>query len=79
VASAKTILDEALKLPRGERADVVRELIASLDGPADDGVEEAWLDEAERRQREAGDDPAAFEDWTVVRERIVARLRAART
>jgi hypothetical protein len=41
-------------------------------------VDDAWLDEAERRQREAADDPAAFEDWSDVRSRIAARLRPAR-
>ena len=61
MASAKRVLDEGLA--RLEPAGVARELIASLDGPAEEGVEEAWLDEAERRQREAADDPDAFEDW----------------
>jgi putative addiction module component (TIGR02574 family) len=78
MASAKHVLDEGLKLPAVERASVARELIASLDGPAEEDVDEAWLAEAERRQREAGDDPAAFEDWTDVRARIAERLRAAR-
>jgi putative addiction module component (TIGR02574 family) len=79
VASAKTVVDEALKLPRGERADVVRDIIASLDGPADEGVEEAWIAEAERRQREAADDPNAFVDWETARAEISKRLRALRT
>ena len=78
MASAKHVLGEGLKLPAVERASVARELIASLDGPAEEDVEEAWLAEAERRQSEAGDDPAAFEDWTDVRARIAERLRAAR-
>jgi hypothetical protein len=77
MASAKNVLDEALKLPPGERAGVAKELIASLDGAIEQDVEEAWLLEAERRQREAGDDPAKFEDWADVRERIAARLAAA--
>ena len=79
MASAKHVLDEGLKLSRLERAGVARELIASLDGPAEEGVEEAWLDEAERRQREAADDSDAFEDWVDVRQRIAERLRGART
>lgn len=78
MASAKNVLDEGLKLPAVERAGVARELIASLDGPAEEDVDEAWLAEAERRQRDAVDDPTAFEDWTGVRARIAERLRAAR-
>jgi Putative addiction module component len=35
-----------------QRFDLLRSLIADLDGPADADVEEAWLAEAERRDRE---------------------------
>lgn len=35
-----------------ERADLIRALIGELDGPPDRGVEEAWMEEARRRQRE---------------------------
>ena len=35
-----------------ERAALIRTLLADLDGPEDEGVEQAWLDEAERRYRE---------------------------
>ena len=45
----KSIIDSALKLPREERARVAREIIASLDGPADQDVDAAWLAEVERR------------------------------
>ena len=79
MTSSKSLLEQALKLPRGERAGVARELIASLDDPLEEGADEAWLDEAERRQREASADPALLEDWTLVRDRIAARLRASRT
>ena len=78
MSASKTVLEQALTLPRGERAEVARELIASLDGPEDDGVEAAWLDEAERRQREAATGAVALEDWSEVRERIAVELRSAR-
>lgn len=32
-----------------ERLELLRSLIADLDGPADEGVEAAWLNEAQRR------------------------------
>ncbi len=35
-----------------QRLALLRTLIAELDGPADAGVDEAWLAEAERRDRE---------------------------
>ncbi len=78
MSSAKNVLNLGLQLPAGERAGVALELIASLDGAPEDGVDEAWLDEAERRQREAGDDPASFEPWEEVRARILERLAATR-
>ena len=35
-----------------DKAGLIRSLIAELDGPADAGVERAWLEEAQRRHRE---------------------------
>lgn len=35
-----------------DKADLIRSLIAELDGPADADVERAWLEEAQRRHRE---------------------------
>jgi len=35
-----------------ERADLIRALIGELDGPRDADVEQAWVEEARRRQRE---------------------------
>lgn len=35
-----------------EKVDVIRSLIAELDGPPDTDVEAAWLEESQRRHRE---------------------------
>jgi putative addiction module component (TIGR02574 family) len=35
-----------------DKAELIRALIAELDGPADADVERAWLQEAQRRHRE---------------------------
>lgn len=78
MSSAKSVIEHGLNLPAAERAEVALQLIASLDGAPEDDVEEAWLAEAERRQRQAGDDPAAFELWDDLRARISSRLRASR-
>lgn len=40
---------DALQLSPQERAELARELIASLDAESEDDVESLWLDEAERR------------------------------
>jgi putative addiction module component (TIGR02574 family) len=38
-----------------ERAALIRALIADLDGPEDEAVEQAWLEEVERRHCELMD------------------------
>lgn len=47
-ASAKAILDQALKLPPKDRAALVENLIHSLDKP-DPSLDAQWLKEAEER------------------------------
>jgi putative addiction module component (TIGR02574 family) len=76
--SRNAVLAQALQLPPAERADVAKLLIASLDDPADEGVEAAWLTEVERRLQDVDRGTAKFESWEVVRARIAARLRANR-
>ena len=39
-------------LSQDEKADLIRSLIAELDGPADTDVEATWVKEAQRRHRE---------------------------
>jgi len=43
---------EILELSPEEKAELVRALIADLDGPADANVECAWLETSQRRYRE---------------------------
>jgi len=73
----EALLQEALKLPHTERADVAAELLASLDEePAEDleEVEKAWAAEIERRARRvlAGESTGA--PWGDVKQRIEGRL-----
>jgi putative addiction module component (TIGR02574 family) len=49
-AHLKTLADEALKLPSGEREALVQILIASIDDGSE--VEAAWAAEIERRADE---------------------------
>lgn len=53
--SVDRVLDEALKLARGDRARIVAELLASLepDIPSDRRTEAEWIDEIERRAHAA--------------------------
>jgi putative addiction module component (TIGR02574 family) len=44
--------EKAAQLPEPERAELALSLIESLDGPAEEGVEEAWDREIERRVAE---------------------------
>jgi putative addiction module component (TIGR02574 family) len=46
--SAKSILDQALRLPANDRAALVENLILSLDKP-DSSLDAQWLKEAEGR------------------------------
>lgn len=59
-------------LSAAERAGLIRALIADLDGPEDDGVEQAWLGEAERRHHELIDGKVQG----IPAERVFAELRA---
>jgi len=64
------LLEDALKLGLPERAELVAELLASLDGAPDEDAEAAWAAEIERRAARArsGDDPGR--PWPEVRNRI---------
>lgn len=59
-------------LSPNEKTDLIRSLIAELDGPADAGVEAAWLKEAQRRHREIVEGKVQ----PIPGERVFANLRA---
>lgn len=65
---------EVLRLAPEGRADLARELLASLDALSDSEIERLWLDEAERRlaQLESGNATADPSDV------VLARVRARR-
>jgi putative addiction module component (TIGR02574 family) len=69
----QSLLREALSLPEAERADLVAELLVSLEGPPEgDGaaVEQAWAKELERRARRALAGESHGEAWIDVRDRV---------
>jgi putative addiction module component (TIGR02574 family) len=73
----EAILQEALRLPPKERADVAAELLDSLESePTErrEDVEMAWADEIERRARRVISGEATGSSWEEVRERLERRL-----
>lgn len=81
MSSRATLLAMAMQLPRAERADLAKQLIASLDEPDEvmnGEVEAAWLAEVERRIEKIDHGTAKFEPWDVVRDRIAAKLQTTR-
>jgi len=65
---------KALALPEADRARLVASLVCSLTA-TDDAVAAAWLDEAEQRDHEMGEDPGAGVPADEVLRRGRARLR----
>ena len=65
--AAHDLLADALRLDVSERARIAAELLASLDGEPEDGVEEAWAEEVERRMAGVEDGTARLETWEDVK------------
>jgi putative addiction module component (TIGR02574 family) len=74
--AAMSLLDRAMDLSVDEQADLAFELLAGMDGASDPDAEEAWAREIERRARRAMAGESKGTDWSVVRARMAARLRA---
>ena len=72
---SKTIEDienEIHALSADDRMHLLRDLIADLDGSMDEGVEKAWLEEAERRYK----DLKAGKAELIPAEEVFAKARA---
>jgi len=74
-SKSDSVLDEALKLPEQERARLASELLASLDGEAEDGVEAAWAAEVEKRKGEVERGEARLVPWEQVKADVKAALK----
>jgi putative addiction module component (TIGR02574 family) len=68
--SAEALLDSALKLPSEDRARIAAELIASLDGTPEAGVEAAWDAEVERRIEQVDQGKVQLLDWNAVKAEV---------
>lgn len=58
-----------------DKAELIRALIAELDGPEEEGVEQAWLEEVERRHRELLDGQVTGIPGDQVFERLRQELK----
>lgn len=67
---SETLLSIALQLPVDERAELVAELLASLDGEPDADVDAAWAKEIERRARRVLEQGSRGRTWDEVREEL---------
>ena len=74
-ASRDDIFKQALALEESDRAELISVLIDSLDSEKEEGVEEAWRLEIERRARELESGAVQSIPWDVVRERLARAPR----
>ena len=68
--AAKVVLADALCLGPDERAGLAVEVLASLDGPADQDAESAWEQEISRRGQAIEAGTVELESWDDVKRRI---------
>jgi putative addiction module component (TIGR02574 family) len=68
------VRSDALSLSEPERAELARDLVASLDGTADPNAAEAWNAEILRRLAEIEAGTATMVDREELRQRMLARL-----
>lgn len=62
-------------LKPAEKTELLRSLIAELDGPADSDVERAWIDVAKRRHRELVEGKVKPVPGDQVFEKVRSRLK----
>jgi putative addiction module component (TIGR02574 family) len=71
--SARELFEEAMKLDPEERATLMRLLIESVDTESDEGVEDAWRVEIERRMAELDAGTVKTIPWEELRARLYRR------
>jgi putative addiction module component (TIGR02574 family) len=68
------VRSEALDLSEADRAELAYDLVLSLDGPADEGVSQAWEEELTRRMDELEAGTATLVDRAEHARRMRDRL-----
>jgi putative addiction module component (TIGR02574 family) len=74
-SATDSLLEAAVKLPGKERARVAKELIASLDEEWEEGVEEAWAAEVERRRIAVAQGRERLVPWEQVKDEVRIALK----
>jgi putative addiction module component (TIGR02574 family) len=71
--SARELFEEAMRLDPEERATLMRLLIEALDAETEEGVDDAWRVEIERRMAELDCGSVEPIPWEEVRTRLYRR------
>jgi putative addiction module component (TIGR02574 family) len=71
--SARELFEEAMRLDPEERATLMRLLIENLDRESEEGVEDAWRVEIERRMVELDAGSVQTISWEELRARLYRR------
>jgi putative addiction module component (TIGR02574 family) len=71
--SARELFEEAMRLDPEERATLMRLLVDTLDAESDEGVEDAWRVEIERRMAELDAGAVQTVPWEELRARLYRR------
>lgn len=70
---ASEILRDALALPAEARAALAGSLIDSIDGDVEEGAEQAWAEEIERRIADVDSGRVVPVSWAEARRRLLGR------
>ena len=68
--AVKELYEKASELPPQDRAELAGLLLESIEEPSDEGVEEAWAAEIERRMTEFRAGRVKTIPWSEVRARL---------
>ncbi len=68
--SARELFEEAMRLDPKERATLLRLLVDTLDAESEEGAEEVWRAEIERRIAELDSSEVEAVPWEVLRARL---------
>ncbi|NGP90236.1 addiction module protein [Fodinibius halophilus] len=71
VTNYKRIEDSALKLEEKDRAELAKRLLKSLEDKVDEDIEQAWIEEINRRKKEI----ESGEVDTIPAEKVLAEAR----
>ena len=71
--SARELFEEAMRLDPGERATLMRLLIDTLDAESEEGADDAWRAEVERRTAELDSGAVETVPWAELRARLYQR------